>query len=133
MSAQTLKAVGFYATEKNTNYKIYVCDNFTKPASLKVGGKVYAEGTLKNAGYYTIDLDETVDIKSGRKFAVIVEIDTPGATHPIAVEMQANDGRTNAVTTEGKESYISSVGKDWERTQVSSECNVCLKAFTDEK
>ena len=88
---------------------------------------------MQNAGYYTIDLDTPVDVKSGRSFAVIVEIDTPGVTHPIAVEMQANDGRTSAVTTEGKESYISSIGKDWERTQSSSECNVCLKAFTNER
>lgn len=132
LSSQSVEAVGFYATERNTSYKIYVCDNFRRPSSLKVDGKVYAEGKLENPGYYTIKLNEPPVIKSGRKFAVIVEIDTPGVTHPIAVEMNANDGRTNAVTIDGKESYISSAGKDWERTQNSSQCNVCLKVFTNE-
>ena len=64
---------------------------------------------------------------------MIVEINTPGSTHPIAMEMSVEDSRTEMVSLEGKESYISNTGPFWEQTQESSSCNVCLKAFTRDK
>lgn len=45
-----------------------------------------AEGSLKNAGYYTVDFDEPVDLESGERYAIVLYINTPGSTHPMAIE-----------------------------------------------
>ena len=130
---ETLRAVSFYATGPDTTYTVYVCRQFEDTSSLKVDDAyAYAKGSLKNPGYYTIELSEDVEIHGGDKFAVIVEIDTPGASHPVAIEVNGED-RSGSIVTEGKESYISSYGLDWECTQESSDCNVCLKAFTNDR
>lgn len=128
--AQELRAVGFYATEKNTSYRVLVCSDYNGVDSLDTSGKTYAEGMLDNAGYYTIYLNESVPLRIGGDFAVIVEINTPGEEHPIAVEMRPSDGRDIDLVTAGKKSYISANGSDWENTQETSDCNVCLKAYT---
>ena len=44
-----------------------------------------ASGEVANAGYYTVLLDKTVTLEAGERFAVIVEITTPGAIHPVAI------------------------------------------------
>lgn len=132
---EDLKAVSFYATGPDTSYKVYVETELkeTEDSIISVKGPAYAEGKLENSGYYTIPLKEAFLLSAGQEFAVIVEIDTPESSHPIAVEINADDLRTNPVTTDGKRSYISSYGDYWEKTQTVSQCNVCLKAFTDDR
>ncbi|MCQ2512287.1 MAG: lectin like domain-containing protein [Lachnospiraceae bacterium] len=127
---EILKAVSFYATGKDSSYAVYVDTDYTGNGEIHLSGEPLAKGKVKYSGYYTIDLDADIDLKLGQKFAVIVEIDTPGSSHPIAMEMNADDMRTETVVLEGKESYISNDGKTWENTQENSGCNVCLKAFT---
>lgn len=130
---EDLCAVSFYATGKDTTYKVYVDTRTKEPGDITVYGEPAAQGTLTDTGYYTVKLQEPIPLQAGARFAVIVEINTPGSTHPIAMEMNAEDMRTGTVITEGKESYISNTGTHWERTQESSACNVCLKAFTKER
>lgn len=130
---EDLCAVSFYATDKDTTYKVYVDTRTTEVGDIAVYGEPAAQGSLADTGYYTLKLKKPVALQGGERFAVIVEINTPGSTHPIAMEMNAEDMRTGTVITEGKESYISNTGTHWERTQESSNCNVCLKAFTKER
>ena len=130
---EELAAVSFYATGRDTTYKVYVDTDVKSEGDLKIQGEPVAEGGFKEMGYYTVDLSEPVELKKGERFAVIVEINTPGSTHPIAMEMSVEDSRTEMVSLEGKESYISNTSAFWERTQDSSSCNVCLKAFTRDK
>ena len=132
-SEEDLCAVSFYATGKDTSYRVYVDTKTAGEGDISIYGEPAAEGTLEEMGYYTIRLKKTVSLQAGQRFAVIVEINTQGSTHPIAMEMNAEDMRTGTVITEGKESYISNTGTSWERTQESSACNVCLKAFTKER
>lgn len=132
---ESLMAVSFYATGPDTSYKVYVQ---TDPgaegeAVITVPQTALAEGHLNNTGYYTIDLKEPVPLNAGQDYAVIVEIDTAESSHPIAMEINADDMRTKPVVLEGKRSYISSYGDLWENTQESSKCNVCLKAFTNDR
>ncbi len=131
-SDEDLEAVSFYATGTDTNYSVYVCQNFESVSSLNIYVTPNAEGSFKNAGYYTVDLKSPVSLMAGQKYAIIVKIETPGATRPIAVEFY-NDYKTETVTLEGKESYISLRGFEWENTQEKHECTVCLKAFTNNK
>ena len=130
---EELAAVSFYATGKDTSFKIYVDTNVKSEGDVKIQGEALAEGLFSEMGYYTVELDTPVQLQKGTRFAVIVEINTPGSTHPIAMEMNVDDSRTGTVSTEGKESYISNTGTSWERTQTSSDCNVCLKAFTKDR
>lgn len=125
---EKLSAVGFYATGQDTWYTVYVAENFTNRLSLS--GKVpAASGTLQNPGYYTVDLDQNFSLEKGQRFAVIVEICTPGSDYPVAAEYQADENSSN-VTIEDGEGYLSTNGFSWENTEESYGCNVCLKAYT---
>ncbi len=135
---QNLKAVSFYATGPDTTYKIYLDTKVDAKVQGSRNPKIslntlVAEGDFKEAGYYTVKLDKEYPLSKGKDFAIIVEINTPGASHPIAIEMRTEEIPDANITFEGNRSYISSYGKEWEYTQKKSKCNVCLKAFTDNK
>lgn len=132
-SDEVLEAVGFYATGENTDYEVYVIQNCTDESMLSASGTVYASGTLENSGYYTITLDEAVELEAGESFAVIVMVDTTGQGKPLACEMDTQTERTSTVSTEGKSSYISSNGSSWENCQTKYEANICLKAYTSSR
>jgi hypothetical protein len=88
---------------------------------------------MENAGYYTIELDEAQAVKAGQKFAFIVEISTPNAVHPIAVEFSSEeDSQTKNVDITDGEGYISYHGKVWESTEEDHSCNVCLKVYSNQ-
>ena len=129
---ETLEAVGFYATGKNTSYKVYFVPVFVGKASL-AERRLSAEGTLENAGYYTIELDEAQAVKAEQKFAFVVEISTPNAIHPIAVEFSSGDNSsTRNVDISDGEGYISYHGSTWNSTEEEYKCNVCLKVYSKE-
>ena len=123
-------AVGFYATGRDTEYQVYAMGQVPENPErmLQAKGKRLDEGCLKQAGYYTIPLDEPVDIKAGERFAVMVRLATPGTVHPIAIEYNAKDGKSKIDLSDG-EGYISPGGKRWERVEEGQECNICLKAY----
>ena len=130
-SDEELKAVGFYATGKDTSYEIYYVDNFEGTESFC--NKVYLQsGTFTNEGYYTVDLNKAVNMAEGKKYAIIVKITTPGAVHPIAIEYKAGRSTKNVVIDDG-EGYISLIGKSWEHVEESKECNICLKMYTNNR
>ncbi len=126
-----LKAVGFYATAPDTDYSVYVVTDFTDKDSLVLEGEL-ASGELSEAGYYTVRLDEVVKLSKGKKFAVVVYINTPGAKRPVAVEYAAGDKTADADISDG-ESYISLTADKWSNVEMSQGGNVCLKAYTDRK
>ena len=77
-------------------------------------------------------LGQAVALEAGERFGVIVKITTPGATKPVAVEMN-KDVYSQGVTFEGKEGYLSLTGKIWEYTEEKFSTNVCLKAYTSNR
>ena len=124
---ETLKAVGFYATGANTQYSVYFVDTFEGTASFSDKVQI-ASGTLNNAGYYTIPVDE-YNLAAGNKYAVVVKISTPNSVHPIAIEY--NDGNlTSTVDIADGEGYISFNASQWERVEETQNCNICLKMYT---
>ena len=130
-SDEELKAVGFYATGKDTSYEIYYVDNFEGTESFC--NKVYLQsGKFTNEGYYTVDLNKSVNMTEGKKYAIIVKITTPGAVHPIAIEYKAGRSTKNVVIDDG-DGYISLIGKSWEHVEESKECNICLKMYTNNR
>lgn len=124
-----LSAVGFYATGKNTSYDIYIVTPFSDTESLsEATAMLAAQGRKDKAGYYTIKLNKTVQIKAGTKFAVLIKINTPNSTRPLAVEYKG-DTNNNIDLLDG-ESYVSANGVKWEHTEGEHNCNICLKVYT---
>lgn len=130
-SDQTLRAAGFYATGKNTEYEICVVPDYQNPFSLVLYEKVQT-GSFDNIGFYTVELDRSFDIPAGGKFAVIVKIKTPGTEYPVAMEYCADSATDRAILEDG-EGYVSAEGYRWVRMEEEYDGNICLKAYTDEK
>ncbi len=128
---EELAAVSFYATDVDTTYQVYVVPEFEDADSLN-DRKLVAEGSFEQAGYYTVRLDEAVKLKDNQKFAVVVHIQTPGAVHPVAIEYDA-DSRTREFDITDGEGYISLYGNKWMSAEKNKDCNLCLKAFTNDR
>lgn len=128
---EELAAVSFYATDVDTTYQVYVVPEFEDEDSLN-DRKLVAEGSFEQAGYYTVRLDEAVKLKDNQKFAVVVHIQTPGAIHPVAIEYDA-DSRTREFDITDGEGYISLYGNKWMSAEKNKDCNLCLKAFTNDR
>lgn len=128
---EELKAVGFYSTGPNTEYSIYFCEKYDGTTALSRRGDPVVTGTLKNAGYYTVNIDKTIHLNKGQEYAIIVKIKTPGSERPVAVEFK-NDYATETVDISDGRGYISLKGIEWENTENKHMCNVCLKTYTND-
>lgn len=127
---EELKAAGFYALGKDTEYSLYVVKNFKNTNSLK-NKILVAQGKLGNPGYYTIDFDTSVNVSAKERYAVILHISTPGAKKPLAIEFEA-DEYTKTVDISDGESYISSIGRSWESLEKTQSSNLCLKVYSND-
>lgn len=130
-SDEILEAISFYATGKNSEYELFVVPDFEGEASLNNRIPV-ASGKLTNAGYYTIDFKQDIEIREGEKFAVILHIVTPDAVHPLAIEYAADEATADVVLEDG-EGYISTNGSAWENVKDVIDCNLCIKAFSNKR
>lgn len=125
---EKLQAVGFYATDKDTEYEISIVHDFRDTVSL-LNRKMLKKGKFENAGYYTVSLEEQL-LEEGERFAVVVKITTPNAEKPIAIEYAADSATADVDLNDG-EGYISQHGTEWERAESTQSCNICLKVYTD--
>ena len=128
---EELAAVSFYATDQATKYQVYVVKEFNGVESLN-SRVLVKEGMFENAGYYTVRLDNPIVLKNYVDYAVVVYVDTPGSVHPIAIEYDA-DERTREFDINDGEGYISLYGSKWINTEKNQMCNLCLKAFTNDR
>ncbi len=130
-SDEILKAISFYATGKNSEYELFVVPDYTGVSSLNDRIPV-ASGKLTNAGYYTVDFSQEIEIKAGEQYAVILHIITPNAVHPLAIEYAADKATENVILTDG-EGYISANGYAWENVKDVIDANLCIKAFSNNR
>ena len=128
---ETLEAVGFYATDENTEYEVYVAEEAGEGGMLTLGAPL-CSGRFSKTGFYTVDLPAPVALRAGERFAAAVFIRTPGSIHPVAIEYQnQGDGETAPkVDLSDGEGYISTDGRLWTRVETEQDSNVCLKAYT---
>ena len=128
-SHESLKAVSFYATGRNTSYQITIYGSFNGSSfSNALGTK---SGVLAERGYYTIKLDTPIELQISQPFSVVVKFTTPGYTYPLPVERPWS-GYSSAATAHSGESYYSSNGTTfYDITGAISNTNICIKAFTD--
>lgn len=128
---ELLEAVAFYATDKNTSYKVYVVPEFKGEASLKER-ELAAEGSFEEAGYYTVRFENAVELAAETRYAVVVYIDTPDTVHPVAIEYAAGE-KTSTFDISDGEGYVSLYGESWTRVEEQQSANICLKAFTSKR
>jgi C1A family cysteine protease len=129
-SAETLKAIGMYATYSGS----YTARIYLDP----VGGPINASGYVAETswsgslpGYQTVDVPD-VALKPGQKFSIVVSVSTPGWENPIPIEKPELYYSSHATANAG-ESYISSTGTTWTDLTTRpdmSEANVCLRGYT---
>lgn len=131
-SDQNIKAASFYATASDTSYELYIVNNFKDEYSFADRKKV-AEGTLENAGYYTIKFDEEVPVTEGERYAVVLHINTPESTHPMAIEYDSGESYLKDVDLDDGEGYISYDGAAFINVKEKQDCNLCIKAFSDDR
>ncbi len=123
-SAQTLKAVGFYIPQPNSQFQIYVTKGTTNVTAAATSG------TRSTPGYQTISLASPVSLSAGMSFTVIVKLTTPGYQYPISVEYPVSGYSSGAKASPGQ-SFISPNGVTWtDTTKIKANMNVCLKAYT---
>lgn len=132
---EILSAAGFYATDKDTEYGIYVARHLPEAGAAGMEAALNSrtpvvQGKFSNAGFYTVPLKEKLLLDDNEKFAIIIKIITPGTVHPVAIEYDAGDGIAQVDLTDG-EGYLSHDGSVWEHVEETQKCNVCLKAYTD--
>ncbi|MBC7959686.1 MAG: hypothetical protein H7X94_07455 [Vallitaleaceae bacterium] len=125
---ESLRAVGFYATDQDTDYEIYLVNHFKTPLDFR-NMKLIKRGSLDYKGYYTIDFDAPFVVTD--KFAVVVKITTPGSNLPVAAEYYKDVDWLSEVDVSDGEGYMSQKGFIWDSTELDFNSNVCLKAFTD--
>lgn len=128
-----LEAVGFYSTDANMNYEIYLYKNITgnNPTNgtltaAKTGGFTYP-------GYHTVKLDNQVPLTNGETFSVVVKFINSNFRHSVPIETPIL-GHSSAAAANPGESYISEDGILWEDlTHVEPNTNVCIKAYAQYK
>lgn len=128
---ESLEAVSFYATGPRTTFSVYYVPEFSDVDDLH-SPEFLVSGETRYAGYYTVRIPEPPELKKGQKYAVVMKVNTPGSKRPIAVEYAADDRTEGADITDG-EGYISLYGGGAWRSAEESECNICLKAFTNDR
>ncbi|MDO9543508.1 MAG: lectin like domain-containing protein [Kiritimatiellia bacterium] len=126
---ETLRAVGFYATDIDVNYEIYIYANLTAGNPRSGTLKLTQTGACAYAGYHTVALNTPVTVSSGQLFSVVIQFVNSSYTYPIAYEYARSNYSSRATSSPGQ-SYVSHYGTSWsDLTTYDSTANVCIKAF----
>lgn len=127
-TSQDLQAVSFYTYDAGYRYEIYVVKNYKDKNSLKNLGAPVKSGTMEYAGYHTVELDNSLKISAGTRFAVVVKLMSDGNTQgyfeaPI-------EGDSSAASSGWDESFVSHYGTSWwDINGYLPNTNACIKAF----
>lgn len=130
-AAEVVKAVGFYTTDVNVAYDIYVYTGVSSGAPRSGTLAAGTSGSKIYPGYYTVALDTPVALSSGQRYSVVVKFNNSTYTYPVAVEKPSTGYSSGAAANLG-ESYISHYGDGWyDRATDNSNGSICIKAFTN--
>lgn len=132
---EELKAVGVYTLTTNCNYEVQIYTGLTNTGNPTSGTKVFTKaitGTLKDAGYQTIVLPESVSLTAGESFSVAVRLKAAnGANGSIGADSTfQNDWITFISNVSEKQSFVK-IGDKWYDFGKEAKANVRVKAYTD--
>lgn len=126
----TLTAVSSYFLANNSAYTLYVYTGCTASSPRSGAMACSKSGSVANAGYHTIILDQPVSVSAGQNFSVVFKYTTPGYGYPVPIERPITGYSSGASASSGQ-SFYSSGGSSWtDMTGNYSGTNACIKAFT---
>ena len=132
VTSETLKAVSLSCTSVvDVGYKIQVYTDLKdkkNPESGILQENATTEGATEYAGTYTIPLENTVELKPGSSYAVVVKLDTQALDYEQAVSIASGDTKIwdCAVSLGNEKSFYKTGGKYYPFYWG----NYCIKAFT---
>jgi C1A family cysteine protease len=128
--SHSLAAVSTYFLANNASYELYIYKGCSGSAP-RSGTLAYSKtGSMENAGYHTIALDQPVQLTAGQLFSIVFKIATPGYGYPIPIEYPFANYSSGASAGYGQSFYGSS-GSSWtDITSTYPNTNVCIKGFT---
>lgn len=130
-----ISAVGFYATDANAQYEVYVYTGVDTIAGNPTAGTLAAHktGGFTYAGYYTVKLDEPVPLERDETFSVVVKFRNSKYPYSVPIENPIHNHSSRATANPG-ESYVSVDGLLWkDLTNDVANANVCIKAYAQYK
>ena len=113
-SGQFLKAVMFYASEKNMRYDITIREGETPGEGTiltQQSGTFGEDGTPRWGGYRTVDLNNFVFLAKDKKYTVEVRTTSPEGNDVYIAQMAGQD-----VKMDGESYYYDEVLKGWYKT-----------------
>lgn len=126
---ELLKAVSFTIDSVNVDYSIQVYKNplnVNVPTSGTSMLSTPKTGKTSHEGYYTIDLNQEIDLSYGDKFAVVISFSKPGEAVYVGVESNAEGSTASALA--GQSFY--KLGGNWKDWGGERNSNIRIKAFT---
>lgn len=130
-AGEILSAAGFYTTDEDEGYEIYVIDDFNGDFSNK---KLVASGTIHYMGYHVIEFDKDKQITlNGNKYAVLVKVNVKNQNPAVAVQDYIPEVTSLAPgLAKSERGYLSLDGNSWvDITSLNKSASICLKAFTN--
>lgn len=128
-ASENLVAVSTYALARNTSFEIRVYTGVSAGNPSSGTLRLTQTGTVGNAGYYTVNLNNPVALTSGQRFSVVIKYTVPGEDFPVPVETRVAEYSSNASANPG-ESFLSLNGTNWTDMGRDFSANICIKAFT---
>ncbi|UUX92556.1 lectin like domain-containing protein [Methanoplanus endosymbiosus] len=131
---EKIQAIGFFTNEAGAEYTINVYKNpESGPVNTTAGSLSIKTGTAALAGYHTVKLTTPVDIQTGDKFSVVIEITNPEYNYPACIEYNVANYLTQATSAKGQSYYYNGVSwldlYDW---NPSVSPDFCIKVYTDD-
>lgn len=132
VTSETLKAVSLSFTRvADVNYKIEIYTDLknSNPYSGTKQEAATIEGTTAYAGFYTIPLEQTIQLKPGSSFSVVVTTDKYALDYEQGVNWESNGTKVwdAPVSLANGKSFYGTNAYQWNWPYG----NFCIKAFTD--
>jgi C1A family cysteine protease len=124
-----LQAVSFFTNGVDTAYEVRVYTNVTTtPSTGTLQSAATVTGTIPYAGYHTVHLPSPVTLAPGKKFSVVLKLNTPSTPFPIPTESNV-PGYTGVVSSAAGRSFMGSNGSSWTDLNTYGE-NANIRALT---
>lgn len=131
ITSETLEAVSLsFARVAGVNYKIEIYTDLknSNPYSGTKQEAATTEGTTTYAGFYTIPLEQTIQLKPGSSFSVVVTTDKYALDYEQGVSWESNGTKVwdGPVSMANGKSFYGTNANQWNWPYG----NFCIKAFT---
>lgn len=132
---EKLEAVSFDQDCVNVDYEINIYTNLTDKSNPESGTKVATKsGKTTSAGYYTIALNQAIELTEGEDFAIVVNYSKDSDVVTAVVERSSSQSNwyTTVAKAKAGQSFIKQ-NSNWVDFGESHDANIRIKAFTTDE